>query len=148
MDRFLPSVSRRRALLIGAALTLAGGSLEAEESLAGTIEALRGDAFAEGPKPRRTLQPKAQVFIGDMVETAVNSALTMHLGKATFVKLGALATERNPLPARNAPRSHRAQTTSAFRTGSFDFDPTGDASCPECEPATVNTSISALVPRS
>ena len=94
MDRFLPSVSRRRALLIGAALTLAGGSLEAEESLAGTIEALRGDAFAEGPKPRRTLQPKAQVFIGDMVETAVNSALTMHLGKATFVKLGALAKFR------------------------------------------------------
>ena len=94
MDRFLPSVTRRRALLIGAALTLAGGSLEAEESLAGTIEALRGDAFAEGPKPRRTLQPKAQVFIGDMVETAVNSALTMHLGKATFVKLGALAKFR------------------------------------------------------
>jgi len=94
MDRFLPSVSRRRALLIGAALTLAGGSLEAEESLAGTIEALRGNAFAEGPKPRRTLQPKAQVFIGDMVETAVNSALTMHLGKATFVKLGALAKFR------------------------------------------------------
>jgi hypothetical protein len=77
-----------------AALTLAGGSLDAEESLAGTIEALRGDAFAEGPKPRRALQPKAQVFIGDMVETAVNSALTMHLGKATFVKLGALAKFR------------------------------------------------------
>ena len=94
MDRFFPSVSRRRALLIGAAVTLAGGSLEAEESLAGTIEALRGDAFAEGPKPRRALQPKAQVFIGDMVETAVSSALTMHLGKATFVKLGALAKFR------------------------------------------------------
>jgi hypothetical protein len=87
-------VSRRQALLIGATLTLAGGSLDAEESLAGTIEALRGDAFAEGPKPRRALQPKAQVFIGDMVETAVNSALTMHLGKATFVKLGALAKFR------------------------------------------------------
>jgi hypothetical protein len=94
MDRFFRPVSRRRALLVGAAVTLAGGSLGAEESLAGTIEALRGDAFAEGPKPRRPLQPKAQVFIGDMVETAVNSALTMHLGKATFVKLGALAKFR------------------------------------------------------
>ena len=94
IDRLFRPVSRRQALLIGAALTLAGGSLEAEESLAGTIEALRGDAFAEGPKPRRALQPKAQVFIGDMVETAVNSALTMHLGKATFVKLGALAKFR------------------------------------------------------
>jgi hypothetical protein len=94
IDRLFRPVSRRQALLVGAALTLAGGSLEAEESLAGTIEALRGDAFAEGPKPRRALQPKAQVFIGDMVETAVNSALTMHLGKATFVKLGALAKLR------------------------------------------------------
>jgi hypothetical protein len=94
IDRLFHSVSRRQVLLIGAALTLAGGSLDAEESLAGTIEALRGDAFAEGPKPRRALQPKAQVFIGDMVETAVNSALTMHLGKATFVKLGALAKFR------------------------------------------------------
>ena len=94
IDRLFHPVSRRQALLIGAALTLAGGSLDAEESLAGTIEALRGDAFAEGPKPRRALQPKAQVFIGDMVETAVNSALTMHLGKATFVKLGALAKFR------------------------------------------------------
>jgi hypothetical protein len=94
IDRLFRPVSRRQALLVGAALTLAGGSLEAEESLAGTIEALRGDAFAEGPKPRRALQPKAQVFIGDMVETAVNSALTMHLGKATFVKLGALAKFR------------------------------------------------------
>jgi hypothetical protein len=94
IDRLFHSVSRRQVLLIGAALTLAGGSLDAEESLAGTIEALRGDAFAEGPKPRRALQPKAQVFIGDMVETAVNSALTMHLGKATLVKLGALAKFR------------------------------------------------------
>ena len=94
IDRLFHSVSRRQVLLIGAALTLAGGSLYAEESLAGTIEALRGDAFAEGPRPRRALQPKAQVFIGDMVETAVNSALTMHLGKATFVKLGALAKFR------------------------------------------------------
>ncbi len=94
IDRLSRPVSRRQALLIGAAVTLAGGSLDAEESLAGTIEALRGDAFAEGPKPRRALQAKAQVFIGDMVETAVNSALTMHLGKATFVKLGALTKFR------------------------------------------------------
>jgi hypothetical protein len=94
IDRISRLVSSRRVLLIGAAVTLAAGSLDAEEAPAGTIEALRGDAFAEGPKPRRALQPKAQVFIGDMVETAVNSALTMHLGKATIVKLGALAKFR------------------------------------------------------
>jgi hypothetical protein len=94
IDRISRLVSSRRVLLIGAAVTLAAGSLDAEESPAGTIEALRGNAFAEGPKPRRALQPKAQVFIGDMIETAVNSALTMHLGKATIVKLGALAKFR------------------------------------------------------
>jgi hypothetical protein len=94
IDRISRLVSSRRVLLIGAAVTLAAGSLDAEEAPAGTIEALRGDAFAEGPKPRRALQPKAQVFIGDMVETAVNSALTMHLGKATIVRLGALAKFR------------------------------------------------------
>jgi hypothetical protein len=94
IDRISRLVSSRRVLLIGTAVTLAAGSLDAEEAPAGTIEALRGDAFAEGPKPRRALQPKAQVFIGDMVETAVNSALTMHLGKATIVKLGALAKFR------------------------------------------------------
>jgi len=41
-----------------------------------------------------TLQPTALVFVGDMVETAMNSALTLYLGKATIVKLGALAKFR------------------------------------------------------
>jgi hypothetical protein len=94
MDPFAALVTRRRALMLAAAVTLAGGSLQAEEARAGTIEALRGEAFAEGPKPRRALAPTAEVFIGDLVETATNSALTMHLGKTTFVKLGALAKFR------------------------------------------------------
>jgi hypothetical protein len=94
MDHCSPAVTRRRALIVGAAAIVAGGSLHAEESPAGTIETLRGEAFAEGPKPRRALQPAAEVFIGDLVETATNSALTMHLGKTTFVKLGALAKFR------------------------------------------------------
>lgn len=94
MDPFAALVTRRRALMLGAAVTLAGRSLRAEEARAGTIEALRGEAFAEGPKPRRALAPTAEVFIGDLVETATNSALTMHLGKTTFVKLGALAKFR------------------------------------------------------
>ena len=33
-------------------------------------------------------------FVGDQVETAINSAVTMHLGKVTYVKLGALAKFR------------------------------------------------------
>lgn len=94
MDRLSCAVSRRQALLAGVAAIVAGGPAVAEESPAGTVQTLRGDAFAEGPKPRRALQPTALVFIGDMVETATNSALTMHLGKATIVKLGALAKFR------------------------------------------------------
>jgi hypothetical protein len=94
MDRFAACVTKRRVLLLVAAMTLRGRSLNAEESPAGTIETLRGEAFAEGPKPRRALQPTAEIFIGDLVETAINSALTMHLGKTTFVKLGALAKFR------------------------------------------------------
>jgi hypothetical protein len=94
MDSFAPAMTRRCALIFGAAMTLAGRSLNAQESRAGTIEALRGEAFAEGPKPRRALAPTAEVFVGDLVETAINSALTMHLGKTTFVKLGALAKFR------------------------------------------------------
>jgi hypothetical protein len=94
MNPFAFSVTRRRALILGAAAAFAGRPTHAQESLAGTIEALRGEAFAEGPKPRRALVPAAQIFIGDLIETATNSALTMHLGKATIVKLGALAKFR------------------------------------------------------
>jgi hypothetical protein len=94
IKRLTRPLSRRRALLIGAAAILAAGAAAAEEQPAGTVQALRGDAFAEGPKPRRPLLLKAQIFIGDLVETAANSALTMQLGKATFVKLGALAKFR------------------------------------------------------
>jgi hypothetical protein len=94
MGRIPWAMSRRQALLVGAAAILAGGTAAAEDSPAGSVQTLRGDAFAEGPKPRRALQPQAAVFVGDRVETAVSSALTMHLGKATIVKLGALAKFR------------------------------------------------------
>jgi hypothetical protein len=40
------------------------------------------------------LQVSADVFVGDLIETEANSGLTMHLGKATVVKLGALAKFR------------------------------------------------------
>jgi hypothetical protein len=94
MGRIPHAVSRRQALFAGVAAIVAGGPAIAEEPAAGTVQTLRGDGFAEGPKPRHALQPTALVFIGDMVETAVNSALTMHLGKTTVVKLGALAKFR------------------------------------------------------
>jgi len=118
MDRLSCAVSRRQALLAAVAAIVAGGPAVAEESPAGTVQTLRGDAFAEGPKPRRALQPTALVFIGDMVETATNSALTMHLGKATIVgcvqvrrRLQAVSFDnlrwRQRSPPRPRPRARR-----------------------------------------
>jgi hypothetical protein len=70
------------------------GSPNAQEAPVGAIDTLRGNAFAEGSLPRRALQQAAAVFVNDLVETEINSSLTMHLGKTTFVKLGALAKFR------------------------------------------------------
>jgi hypothetical protein len=38
---------------------------------------------------RRTLRPDAPVFVGDAIATGAQSALGMHLGEATEVRLGA-----------------------------------------------------------
>ena len=94
MDRSSPIFTRRHALLVGAVMTSVHGSPHAQEGPAGTIDTLHGNAFAEGAIPRRALHPAAEVFVNDLVETEINSGLTMHLGKATFVKLGALAKFR------------------------------------------------------
>ena len=94
MDRFIPPLTRRGLLITAPALIVASASADAEGAVAGTIEAMRGNAYAEGPKERRVLQPMADLFIGDLVETATSSAVTMHLGKVTYVKLGALAKFR------------------------------------------------------
>ena len=84
----------RRAILAGAASTVIASPLKAEGSAAGKIDSLHGDAFAEAASSRRALQPSADVFVGDLIETETNSGLTMRLGRATLVKLGALAKFR------------------------------------------------------
>jgi hypothetical protein len=95
MDRSDPRLTRRGLLLAAPTiLVISASASEAEGATAGTIEAMHGEAFAAGPKPRRALQPMAELFVGDLVETAINSAVTMYLGKITHVKLGALAKFR------------------------------------------------------
>lgn len=89
-----PLITRRHALIVGAMTPLMLESLNARESPAGAVETLHGNAFAEGGMPRRPLQPAAEVFLNDLIETDANSGLTMHLGKATSVKLGELAKFR------------------------------------------------------
>jgi len=89
-----PFVSRR-AILAGAAAAVVGASpLTAQGSAAGKVDSLHGDVFVERASSRRALQVSADVFVGDLIETEANSGLTMHLGKATVVKLGALAKFR------------------------------------------------------
>src|SRR5262249_23993953 len=58
------------------------------------VETSRGECFAQSAAERRDLAPSAPLFVGDAVGTGVQSALGMHLGAATEVRLGAEARLR------------------------------------------------------
>ncbi|MBV8913444.1 MAG: FecR domain-containing protein [Acetobacteraceae bacterium] len=60
----------------------------------GKVESLRGQAFAQAGARRRALTQAGDVFIGDLVATAANSALELLLGATTHVRLGAEAQLR------------------------------------------------------
>ena len=76
-------------LASGAALAgLAPRWANAEAGQAGSVEEIRGDAFAEARAVRRPLGPAAPLFIGDNVSTGAVSRLTMHLGRDTTLRLG------------------------------------------------------------
>ena len=83
-DRHVRIVTRR-ALVAGAAATLLAPPLSAEDLAAGKVESLRGGAFAQGSDARRPLQPAADLFVSDLIETEASSSLIMRLGKATTV---------------------------------------------------------------
>lgn len=55
---------------------------------AGEVETTHGECFARSGTARRALAPQADVFVGDSVETGVESWLALLLGKATTVRLG------------------------------------------------------------
>jgi hypothetical protein len=84
----------RRTLLRGliGACVAAPGVAAAEP--AGSVASARGECYAQAAGGRRALAPDAKVFIGDTVATAELSALSLHLGAATQVKLGAEARLR------------------------------------------------------
>jgi ferric-dicitrate binding protein FerR (iron transport regulator) len=54
----------------------------------GSVEDVKGEAFAEVDTVRRTLERAAPVFLGDEVATGVASRLGMRLGRDTTIKLG------------------------------------------------------------
>jgi ferric-dicitrate binding protein FerR (iron transport regulator) len=93
-EREWPLATSRRSFLVGAAAALAGTPLWAQDSAAGKVESLRGLAFAVRTDARRSLQPAADVFVGDLVETDASSGVIMRLGKSTTVKLGSGARFR------------------------------------------------------
>ena len=79
----------RRGILAGAIATpfLASRLANAAEP-AGKVEALRGEATAQSGSEIRPLAPDASVFVGELVATGMQSAIALHLGAATQVRLG------------------------------------------------------------
>jgi hypothetical protein len=85
---------RRRVILGGlAGALLAARSAPAAEP-AGDVKTSRGECYAQTALARRSLAPAAAIFIGDTVATGEQSGLSMRLGAATEVKLGAEARLR------------------------------------------------------
>jgi hypothetical protein len=92
----MPLVNRllRRALLGGVTgACCVAPSVSAAEP-AGEVESSQGECFAQISAMRRALAPAAALFIGDTVITGAQSALSLRLGTATQVKLGAEARLR------------------------------------------------------
>jgi len=54
----------------------------------GSVEDVRGEAYAELDAARRALNRAAPVFLGDEVATGIASRLGMRLGRDTIVRLG------------------------------------------------------------
>ena len=77
----------RRALLGGLAAVIAAPRAYAADR-AGEVETSKGECYAQTEAARRALAPAADVFVGDSVGTGAQSALGMHLGAATEVRLG------------------------------------------------------------
>jgi hypothetical protein len=78
---------QRRAALAGLSAALIATFARAAER-AGEVQSARGECYAVTAATRRSLSPAAEVFIGDSVGTGVQSALALHLGEATNLRLG------------------------------------------------------------
>jgi len=73
-------------------MALAPGAAGAQpRERAGSVEDIKGEAFAEAASERRRLAHAAPIFIADQVGTESESRLGMRLGRDTTVRLGELA---------------------------------------------------------
>jgi hypothetical protein len=81
-------------MLVGGLIACFAPACVSAAEPAGTVESSRGECYAQSAVTRRPLPPAAEVFIGDAVSTGVQSALSLNLGTATKVKIGAEARLR------------------------------------------------------
>jgi hypothetical protein len=76
-------------LTVGALATILARTSRAQPAEhVGSVEDLKGHAFAERQSVRRELGRAAPLFIRDQVGTGADSRLTMRLGRDTTLKLG------------------------------------------------------------
>ena len=78
----------RRTAILGLLATPTSLSAVAAEKPAGAVESLHGNAFGQLQANRRPLALAASIFVGELVGTAADSTLGLHLGTATRVNLG------------------------------------------------------------
>ena len=81
----------RRLLLraaVGAAILIPYPLHAQKAEPVGSVEDVRGEAFAETRAERRTLDRAAPLFINDLVGTGADSRLTLQLGKETTLRVG------------------------------------------------------------
>lgn len=81
-------VPHRRAVVLGLCALPASLPAIAAERPVGAVESLHGNAFVQVQADRRALALAASVFVGELVGTAADSTLGLHLGTATRVNLG------------------------------------------------------------
>jgi hypothetical protein len=83
------SLFRLAGLFIAVLSTRPNGAIARD--IAGSVEELRGEAFAQAEQERRNLDKAAPIFLDDEVSTGSESRLAIRLGKDTTVRLGAQA---------------------------------------------------------
>jgi hypothetical protein len=84
----------RRVLLraaTGAAIFFPATAYAERADPVGSVEDVRGEAFAEARAQRRSLERAAPLFIQDLVGTGPASRLTLQLGKNTTLRVGSEA---------------------------------------------------------
>jgi hypothetical protein len=89
-----PFVFDRRGLLyaaIGAILPALKASPVGAADEVGSVQEVKGDAFAEADGRRRNLERSAPLFLKDVVGTGPEARLILHLGSATTLQLGSSA---------------------------------------------------------